>query len=82
MTVGGRLSRLDQGSAGSNVPLLSRGSTGHSILWKRVLRGADAVPYGARRQALWAWHWTPQDERHSVWVGCMLAPLPASSSFL
>lgn len=48
-TVGGRLARLDQVSTGSNVPLLGRGSTGHSILWERVLGGADAVPYRARQ---------------------------------
>lgn len=81
-TVSGRPSRLDRGSAGSNVPLLGRGSTGHSILQERVLRDADAVAYGARRQALWAWHRTPQDEGPSVGAGCVLAPLPASSSFL
>lgn len=66
MTVGGRPARLDQSNARSNMPLLGRGSTGHSILQERVLREAGAVPYGARRQALWAWHWTPQDEDPSV----------------
>lgn len=70
----------DQGSTGLNVPLLGRGSTGWSIPQERDLGDTDAVAYGRRKQALWAWQWTLQDEPLLLdWDVCLPSCLPALS---